>query len=167
MPEFYFKFLYNFIEIALSHRCSSVNLLHIIRTPFPKNISEWLLLVIAMSLFSFFSHLVLTLFPFCCDASFLWNTFSTYYRNIWNFLKKIILKNNQALFPVHYCSRKSNYIGIRNKAFFFSFFKMQEFYKTGSFRCVCRNHFKRFKNVVAVYNTKHCIQYELYSVVTD
>ena len=30
----------NFIEIALRHGCFPVNLLHIFRTPFPKNISE-------------------------------------------------------------------------------------------------------------------------------
>ena len=34
----------NFIEIALRHGCSPVNLLHIFRTPFPRNTSEWLLL---------------------------------------------------------------------------------------------------------------------------
>ena len=34
----------NFIEIALKHGCSPVNLLHIFRTPFPKNIFGWLLL---------------------------------------------------------------------------------------------------------------------------
>ena len=34
----------NFIEIALRYGCSPVNLLHIFRTPFPKNTSEWLLL---------------------------------------------------------------------------------------------------------------------------
>ena len=34
----------NFIEIALRHGCSPVNLLHIFRTTFPKNISGWLLL---------------------------------------------------------------------------------------------------------------------------
>ena len=36
----------NFTEIALRHGCSPVNLLHIFRTPFPKNTSEWLLLVL-------------------------------------------------------------------------------------------------------------------------
>ena len=35
--------LCNFIEIALRHGCSPVNLLHIFRTPFPKNTSGWLL----------------------------------------------------------------------------------------------------------------------------
>ena len=34
----------NFIEIALRHGCSPVNLLHIFRKPFPKNTSGWLLL---------------------------------------------------------------------------------------------------------------------------
>ena len=34
----------NFIEIALRHGCSSVNLLHIFRTPFTRNTSGWLLL---------------------------------------------------------------------------------------------------------------------------
>ena len=32
----------NFIKIALPHGCFPVNLLHIFRTPFPKNISGWL-----------------------------------------------------------------------------------------------------------------------------
>ena len=41
------KLLCNFIEIALRHGCSPVNLLHIFRTPFTKNISGWLLLHIA------------------------------------------------------------------------------------------------------------------------
>ena len=34
----------NFIEIALRHGYSPVNLLHIFRTPFPKSTSGWLLL---------------------------------------------------------------------------------------------------------------------------
>ena len=34
----------NFIEITLRHGFSSVNLLHIFRTPFTKNTSRWLLL---------------------------------------------------------------------------------------------------------------------------
>ena len=36
----------NFIEIALRHGCSVVNLLHILRTSFPKNSSGWLFLKI-------------------------------------------------------------------------------------------------------------------------
>ena len=38
------KLLCNFIEIAFWHWCSSVNLLHIFRTPFSMNTSGWLLL---------------------------------------------------------------------------------------------------------------------------
>ena len=38
------KLLCNFIEIALWHGCSALNLLHIFRTPFPRNTSGWLLL---------------------------------------------------------------------------------------------------------------------------
>ena len=36
----------NFLEIALWHGCSPVNLLHIFRTPFLRNTSELLLLII-------------------------------------------------------------------------------------------------------------------------
>ena len=34
----------NFIEIALRHGCSSIKLLQIFRTPFPRNTSGWVLL---------------------------------------------------------------------------------------------------------------------------
>ena len=36
--------LCNFIEVALRHGCSPVNLLHFFGTPSPRNTSEWLLL---------------------------------------------------------------------------------------------------------------------------
>ena len=36
----------SFIEIALQHGCSPVNLLQIFKAPFPKNISEALLLCV-------------------------------------------------------------------------------------------------------------------------
>ena len=42
--------LCNFIEIALRHGCTPANLLYIFRTPFLKNIFEWLLLTILVSL---------------------------------------------------------------------------------------------------------------------
>ena len=42
------KLLCNFIEIALRHGCSPVNLLHIFRTAFPKNTSKGLLLKLAI-----------------------------------------------------------------------------------------------------------------------
>ena len=35
-----------FIEMAFRYGCSSVNLLHIFRTHFPKNTSGWLLLIL-------------------------------------------------------------------------------------------------------------------------
>ena len=35
---------FNKVEMTLRHGCSPVNLLHIFRTPFPKNTSGWLLL---------------------------------------------------------------------------------------------------------------------------
>ena len=38
------KLLCNFTEITLRHGCSTVNLLHIFRTPFPKNTFGQLLL---------------------------------------------------------------------------------------------------------------------------
>ena len=38
----------NFIEIALRHGCSPVNLLHIFRTAFPKNTTGELLLTIGL-----------------------------------------------------------------------------------------------------------------------
>ena len=40
----------NFIEIALRHGCSPVNLVHIFRTPFPRNTSGWLLLEVYIKL---------------------------------------------------------------------------------------------------------------------
>ena len=38
------KLFRNFVEIALRHGCSPVNLLHIFRTSFPKNTCGWLVL---------------------------------------------------------------------------------------------------------------------------
>ena len=46
------KLFYNFIEIALRHGCSPVNLLHIFRTPFSRNNCGWLLPYLACQLFS-------------------------------------------------------------------------------------------------------------------
>ena len=40
------KLLCNFIEIALRHECSPVNVLQIFKTTFPKNTSGWLLLAV-------------------------------------------------------------------------------------------------------------------------
>ena len=52
------KLYCNFIKIALRHGCSPVSLLHIFRAPFPKNTSEWLLLL----LFEYLTK-VLVVFP--------------------------------------------------------------------------------------------------------
>ena len=52
MPKYDFnKVASNFIEIALRHVCSPVNVLHIFRTPFSKSISGWLLLETATQLY--------------------------------------------------------------------------------------------------------------------
>ena len=42
------QLLRNFTEITIRHGCSPVNLLHIFRTPFTKNISGWLLLTVRL-----------------------------------------------------------------------------------------------------------------------
>ena len=47
----------NFIEITLRHGCSPVNLLHILRTPFPKSTSEGMLLDGAQVRFQIFEDL--------------------------------------------------------------------------------------------------------------
>ena len=54
------KLLCNFIEIALRHGCSPINLLHIFRTRFPKNTSEgqplkWLLSQLKQSRLTLFN----------------------------------------------------------------------------------------------------------------
>ena len=71
--------LCNFIEITLQHRCSSVNLLHIFRTPFLKNTSKWLLLAIVLSFLLLISS---SFYFFLC---FLYQLFKT------NFFEKISL----------------------------------------------------------------------------
>ena len=58
------KLLHNFFEIALRHGCSSVNLLHIFRAPFPKNTSGRLLISIVkvkivMHVFNFLHDVML------------------------------------------------------------------------------------------------------------
>ena len=47
------KLLRSFIEIALRHRCSPVNFLHISRTSFSKNTFGWLLLFFLHCFFTF------------------------------------------------------------------------------------------------------------------
>ena len=49
MQQIYTRTPMPIIEITLRHGCSTVNLLHIFRTPFPRNVSVWLLLHFAIS----------------------------------------------------------------------------------------------------------------------
>ena len=50
MPKCDFnKVASSFIEITLRRGCSSVNLLHILGAPFPRNTSGWLLLTIILT----------------------------------------------------------------------------------------------------------------------
>ena len=51
-----------FIEIALRHGCSPVNLLHIFRTPFPRNTTWWLLLNVALRIYVTLAHIFLSIF---------------------------------------------------------------------------------------------------------
>ena len=55
------KLLCNFIEIALRHGCSPVNVLHIFRTPVHKNTSRWLLLI--FGIFDWIIDRIIKLFP--------------------------------------------------------------------------------------------------------
>ena len=59
MPKCDFnKVASNFIEIALRHGYSPVDLLHIFRKPFPRNTSGWLLLDIYYKNYLTFYHFV-------------------------------------------------------------------------------------------------------------
>ena len=58
------KLLSNFTETTLQHGCSPVNLPHIFRTHFPKNISGWLLLFVRYSVHLFQVLLEFILFNF-------------------------------------------------------------------------------------------------------
>ena len=49
----------NFIEMTLRHGCFPVDLLHIFRTPFPKNTSGWLLLKNPLSIDEIIKKLIL------------------------------------------------------------------------------------------------------------
>ena len=49
MPKCNFnKVAYQLIETTLRHGCSHVNLLHVFRTPFLKNTTGWLLLLVVL-----------------------------------------------------------------------------------------------------------------------
>ena len=82
------ELLCNFIEIGLRHICSPVNLLHIFRTPLPRNTSVWLLL-----------HLVVTYpchsFSFLFQEAFSSRTSKTL-KLVFSLLKKV--ENNKSFF---------------------------------------------------------------------
>ena len=83
MPKCDFtKVALNLIEIALRHGCSSVNLLHISRAPFPKSTSGRLLLEYHHS-FSLLLHpfhllLIFFRFDFCCSSLLITEVFSLF-----------------------------------------------------------------------------------------
>ena len=67
MPQCDFsKVACNFTEIVLWHGCSPVNLLHISRTPFPKNNSGWLLLYVDMKTLKTIYHAIFESRPLHC-----------------------------------------------------------------------------------------------------
>ena len=54
----------NFIEIALRHGCSPVNLLHIFRAPFPRNTAKRLLLRLLFNVHYCFYYVCKQTFPY-------------------------------------------------------------------------------------------------------
>ena len=80
----------NFIEIALRHGCS-VNLLHIFRTPFQKNTSEWLLLKITRQKIYKFNEFRWRSGLFSKQNPNAWTFwYSKYFQNIYFSVKKCI-----------------------------------------------------------------------------
>ena len=76
------KLLWNFIKIALRHGSSPINLLHIFRTPFPKNTSGWLLLSHifqhSVEMMEYNGHIKYRIIADCTDCKFtgIWSIFS-------------------------------------------------------------------------------------------
>ena len=61
------KLLCNFIEIVPRHGCSPVNFLDISRTPFPRNTSGRLLLIVVLKLGHYWNHLQIFILNHCWD----------------------------------------------------------------------------------------------------
>ena len=89
------KLLCNFIEIALRHRCSPVNLLHIFRTPFPRNAFGGLLLDIVKPFCKYLCVLPLIQNTKLQQGKFMWKLNSHNPPNC--LLNKISLIRNQAI----------------------------------------------------------------------
>ena len=47
-PFFFLVYINDLLQIILRHGCSPIALLHILRTPFPTNTSEWLLMCLIL-----------------------------------------------------------------------------------------------------------------------
>ena len=65
----------NFIEITLCQECSRVNLLHIFRTPSPKNTSGWLFLLLVVTVYMYIP-IGKNMFGSCLENMFLERTSS-------------------------------------------------------------------------------------------
>ena len=78
------ELLCNFIEIALWHRCSPVNLLHIFKTPFLKNTYGWLLVN------SEYKHLELTV-----RKQIFWNVWVTKFYQYQPSIRNKVIENFQ------------------------------------------------------------------------
>ena len=79
----------NFIEIALRHGCSPVNLLNVFRTPLSRNTSGWLLLPICLQ--GVFPHVFFCGFCEISKNTFFTDTSGGCFRNLGN--KSQQLKN--------------------------------------------------------------------------
>ena len=78
--------LCNFIEIALRHGCSPVNLLHIFRTPFLRNTSKGLLLDQPQRTLLYIKLQILRLQFF--------KVFSLFSPIFWNFFPQLLIKHS-------------------------------------------------------------------------
>ena len=67
IEKVFWKLQSNFIEITLRHGCSPVSLLHIFRTPFTKNASRRLLLIMWLAIFFFFFEKSKNINTSCCN----------------------------------------------------------------------------------------------------
>ena len=91
---------FDFIEIAIRYACSPVNLLHIFRTPFLKNTSGWILLLIAIFIIR----------PTKSDAGYLNSVYYVY----------LIIRTSTYFFP---CSKNINSLLVRTSKYGARLFK--------------------------------------------
>ena len=88
----------NFIEIALQHECSLVNLLYIFWTPFPKKAPGWLRLNIAITLFekawTWMQKSATFLLQHCVKSIQIRRIFWSVFSRIWTEYEKIRTRKN-------------------------------------------------------------------------